>query len=146
MAKRILVPLDHETDYAAILPLVADLARGAGATVRLLHVEPVPANVDSREGHVVAYSDQEMDRMEREWVASLRATEPLLAGVAVEQTVRFGRVIDEIMTEIDGFDADLVVMTTRCRSSVKRRLLGSVAEQVMRRARPPVLLLRPALT
>ena len=145
MAKRILVPLDHDTEQPAILALVADLARGAGASVKLLHVEPVPANVDGPDGRVVAYSDQEMDRMEREWLASLRAVDPLLEGVAAERAVRFGGVVDEIMAEIESFDADLVVMATTCRSSVTRRLLGSVAEQVMRRAGPPVLLLRPAL-
>jgi universal stress protein A len=145
MAKRILVPLDHETEHPAILTLVADLARGAGASVKLLHVEPVPANVDATDGRVVAYSDQEMDRMEREWLASLRPVEPLLEGVTAERAVRFGGVVGEILTEIEAFGADLVVMTTTCRSRVKRRLLGSVAEQVMRRAGPPVLLLRPAL-
>lgn len=145
MAKRILVPLDAGTEHDLILPVVADLARGSGATVRLLHVAPVPANVDTSDGRVVAYSDQEMDRIEREWVTSLRASEPWFAGTTVERTVRFGHVVEEIMTEIDAFDADLVVVTTTCRSSVKRGVLGSVAEQVMRRARPPVVLLRPAL-
>ena len=144
MAKRILVPLDDGTERELILPLVADLARGSGATVRLLHVQPVPANVESGD-RVVAYSDQEMDRMEREWEDSLRASETCLAGVALEHTVRFGHVVDEIVAEIESFQADLVVVTTRCRSSVKRGLLGSVAEQVMRRARPPVVLVRPAL-
>jgi nucleotide-binding universal stress UspA family protein len=138
------VPIDHATDHGLILPVVADLARGAGATVKLLHVEPVPANVDSA-GRVVAYSDQEMDRMEREWLTSLHALAPVLAGATVEQGMRFGHVVDEIMAEIDAFGADLVVMTTTCRGSVKRRLLGSVAERVMQRAKPPVLLLRPAL-
>ena len=38
MAKRILVPLDALERSEAVLPLVADLARGAGSTVRLLHV------------------------------------------------------------------------------------------------------------
>src|SRR5207247_861611 len=35
MAKRILVPLDLTEDTEAVAPLVADLARGRGATVRL---------------------------------------------------------------------------------------------------------------
>lgn len=145
MAKRILVPLDDGTEHELILRVAADLARGSGATVRLLHVAPVPANVASREGRVVVYADQEMERLEREWLTSLRVSEPLFTGVTVERTVRFGDVVDEIMAEIDTFEADLVVVTTTRRSSVKRGFLGSVAEQVMRRAKPPVVLLRPAL-
>jgi nucleotide-binding universal stress UspA family protein len=145
MAKRILVPLDHGTEYDLVLPLVADLARGSGATVRLLHVAPPPDNVLGSEGRVVAYAYQETTRLEREWLASLAMAEPLLAGVTLERAVRFGDAVDEIVAEIEAFDADLVIMTTTCRSSVKRRVLGSIAEQVMRRAKPPVLLLRPAL-
>lgn len=145
MAKRILVPLDHATEYDVILPVVAELARGSGATVRLLHVAPVPANVVSPEGRVVAYADQEMSRVEHTWLASLQVSEPLLVGVTVERAVRFGSAVEEILNEVEAFEADLVIVTTTCRNSLKRGLLGSVAEQVMRRATPPVLLLRPAL-
>ena len=145
MAKRILVPLDHGTEHELILPLIGDLARGSGATVRLLHVAPVPENVVTAQGRVVAYSDQEMARLQHEWLESLQVSEAMLVGVTVERTVRFGPVIDEIVQEIEAFEADLVVVTTTCRNSVKRAVLGSVAEQVMRRVKPPVLLLRPAL-
>jgi uncharacterized membrane protein HdeD (DUF308 family) len=71
MAKRILVPLDNTTEHEAILPLVADMARGSGATVRLMHVAPVPASVVAGAGRVVAYADQEMDRLQHEWIVSL---------------------------------------------------------------------------
>jgi nucleotide-binding universal stress UspA family protein len=66
MAKRILVPLDRSDLAESIMPLVADLAPGADATVRLLHVAPVPENVVSTEGRLVAYADQEMERLEAE--------------------------------------------------------------------------------
>ncbi|PYN05671.1 MAG: universal stress protein, partial [Candidatus Rokuibacteriota bacterium] len=41
MAKRILVPLDQSPPAEAVLPLVGEVARGGGATVRLLHVAPI---------------------------------------------------------------------------------------------------------
>jgi nucleotide-binding universal stress UspA family protein len=145
MAKRILVPLDHTTDHGAIIPLVADAARGSGATVRLLHVAPVPVNALDSDGRVLAYVDQEMSRLEGEWRDSLPALEAMLAGMTVESVVRFGHPADEILAEAEAFEADLIAVTTSCPSGVKRALLGSVAEQVVRRARPSVLLLRPAL-
>ena len=40
MAKRILVPLDRSEASRSVLPMVADMARGSGGTVRLLHVAP----------------------------------------------------------------------------------------------------------
>jgi nucleotide-binding universal stress UspA family protein len=73
MAKRILVPLDRTSTSEAVLPFVSDLAHGAGSTVRLLRVEPVPNNVVSDSGRVVAYTDQEMARLEAEGLAHLAA-------------------------------------------------------------------------
>jgi len=145
MVKRILVPLDETTDHESILPLVADVARGAGATVRLLHVAPVPDNVVDVEGRIVAYSDQEMSRLQSEWLDYLDSVRFLLGGVPAEPALRFGDPVEQILAEAADTDADLIAVTTVCRSGVKRALLGSVAEQIVKRARTSVLLLRPML-
>ncbi len=60
MAKRILVPLDGAPSSEAVLSLVGAIARSAGSTVRLLHVDPVPDNVEHENGRVIAYADQEL--------------------------------------------------------------------------------------
>ena len=59
MAKRILVALDHTPPPAELLDLVNDSARGAGATVRLIHVAPGPDNLIGADGHLMAYANQE---------------------------------------------------------------------------------------
>jgi len=142
MAKRILAPLDQTADAEAALPLVADAARGAGATVRLLHVAPVPDLRVAAGGRVIAYADQEMARLEAEGTDYLRSVEVQLDGIPVECVVRFGDPVPEILAEVEGFGADLVVLTTTCRSGLGRAMLGSVAEQVFRKAAAPVLLYR----
>jgi nucleotide-binding universal stress UspA family protein len=142
MAKRILVPLDRSDLAESIMPLVADLARGADATVRLLHVAPVPENVVSTEGRLVAYSDQEMARLETESLNHLKGVAARL-GVPAECVVRFGDDADEILREVEAYGADLVAVTTAGKSGLKRTVLGSVAEQVFRRAQVPVLLYHP---
>jgi nucleotide-binding universal stress UspA family protein len=142
MAKRILVPLDRSELAETIMPLVAGLARGAGATVRLLHVVPVPENVVSKEGRVVAYADQEMERLETESLNHLKGIVARL-GVPAECVVRFGDDADEILREAETYGADLVAVTTAGKSGLKRLVMGSVAEQVFRRARVPVLLYHP---
>jgi hypothetical protein len=76
MAKRFLVPLDHRPLGEPAMAIVADAARAAGGTVRLLHVAPVPELVVSPEGHTVAYADQEMSRVEAEHLDHLRRFEP----------------------------------------------------------------------
>ena len=127
-----------------MIPFIADAARAAGATVRLLHVAPVPDNVVSADGHTVAYADQEMSRLETEHTEDLRHLEPQLGGIAVETVVRFGEPVEEILSEADAFGADVIAVMTTCRSGVKRALLGSVAEHLLRKAVATVLLIRPA--
>lgn len=144
MAKRILVPLDRETEHGAVLPLVADIARAGGAVVRLLHVAAAPETIVDNDGVVVAYADQEMQRLEMEARDWLVPAEAAMRPLPVEHAVRFGEPVDEILAEADAFGADLIVVTTTRRSAVRFALLGSVSDQLIRRARPPVLLLRPA--
>jgi nucleotide-binding universal stress UspA family protein len=144
MAKRILVPLDQTVDAEAIVPVVADLARGAGATVRLLHVAPVPNNVVNDDGRVVAYADQETARLEADGLDYLRTIEAQLDGIPIECVVRFGDPLPEILFEAEAFGADLIAVTTTGRHALGRLLLGSVAEQVLRKAPTAVMLVRPA--
>ncbi len=142
MAKRILVPLDRSPVAESVLPLVADLARSSGAAVRLLHVAPAPELQVDEDGRVIAYADQELTRLEAEGVDYLQTVELQFDGVPVECAVRFGDPVEEILLEADAFGADLIAVTTAGRSGIKRTVLGSVAEQVFRKAEGPVLLFR----
>jgi nucleotide-binding universal stress UspA family protein len=145
MAKRILVPLDQTTSSESVVPLLATMARESGATVRLLNVAPPPHNVEDVGGRVIAYADQEMNRVEAERTEYLAGVKSGLERVAAECAVRFGEPVEEILAEADRFGADLIVMTTTCRSGVSRVALGSVAEQVLRKAKVAVVLFRPGL-
>jgi nucleotide-binding universal stress UspA family protein len=144
VAKRILIPLDRSAEGEHVIPVVADAARAAGATVRLLHVAPMPSNVVGTAGRIVAYTDQEMSRLEAEHTEDLRRLASHLGGIAVETVVRFGEPVEEILREAEAFGADVIAVMTACRSGIKRALLGSVAEQLLRKAAATVLLVRPA--
>ena len=147
MPKRILVPLDQTVAAEAVVPLVAAIARDGGASVRLLRVSRMPENRVTDEGRVVAYADQEMSRLESEGVDYLRTVEMQLDGAgAVDCVVRFGDPVAEILDEAEEFGADLIAVTTAGRSALGRTALGSVAEQVVRKAEAPVILMRPART
>lgn len=143
MAKRILVPLDRSSLAESVIPLVTDLARGGDASVRLLHVAPTPTGRVDWEGRVVAYADQEMSRLHAESMDYLQTVELHLQGVPMESAVRFGDPLREILAEADEFGADLIAVTTAGRSGLRRAVLGSVAEQVFRKARVPVVLYSP---
>jgi nucleotide-binding universal stress UspA family protein len=137
MAKRILVPLDGSTTAEAVLSLVAS---GAGAAVKLLHVAPIPENQYGKDGYLIAYADQEIARLEAQHLDYLATVEAGLGSVPVERAVRFGDPVREILQEAEEWGADLIAVTTAGHSGLGRLVLGSVAEQVFRKAVVPVVL------
>jgi nucleotide-binding universal stress UspA family protein len=143
MAKRILVPLDTSERSESVLPFVADLARAAGATVRLLHVTPYSRTRFSDDNRVRVYAHQQEERDATEAAMWLRELSPLLDGVALEYRVRIGDPGEEILREADAFDADAIVLRAWPRRWW-RRTLGRVTRRVRAGAEAPVLLLSEA--
>ena len=142
--KRILVPLDQTFESEAVVPLIADAARGIGATVRLLYVAPMPDAVVDVDGRIIAYADQEAARVEAMGLDYLRTIEIGLNGIPVELVVRFGDPAEEIVRGAADFGADLIALTTRRRAGLRRLAPGGTAEQVCREADAAVMLLRQA--
>jgi len=142
MAKRILVPLKSIEPPASFVEMLAGLARGSGATIRLLHVGPSHDSVMDSDGRLVAYADQETRRLEAEAHDFLQVVAIALDGVPVELAVRFGDPAEEILHEADDLGADLVMLPV----APRRRLLGrdGIGQQVLRRATAPVALVRAA--
>ena len=142
MAKRILIPLDEAVHAENMINTIGMLARDAGATVRLLHVAPLPDSIVDDDGRVLAYADQEGERLEAEALDFLHAASIGLEGLAVECDVRFGDPVEQILEEAEAWGADLIAMTTRGRGRIERALMGSIAEQVFRKAPMAVTLYR----
>ena len=118
MTKRILTPIDGRVESEAIVPVVAALARGAGSTVRLLRVFPVPEHVVGPYGRTIAYVDQEMARLTAEGMDELAHI------------------------EAEVFNADLVTLATTRRSRLGSAIAPGVAERLEQDAKVPTLVLR----
>ena len=145
MAKRILVPLDGGESSEAAAHLAADLAVGSGGSVRLLQVRPVPEHRTAAFGRVVAYADQEMARLTAEGRDYLESVEARLGPVPVETVVRFGEPQEEILTEAEAFDADLIVLSASRRTGWLSQLgRGGIGERLLHDAPVPVVLVRAA--
>jgi nucleotide-binding universal stress UspA family protein len=141
MAKKILAPIDGREQSERIVPVVAALARGAGSTVRLLRVFPVPEAVIDPSGRTIAYADQEISRLTAEGLDQLAHIEAELEGIPVERVVRFGEPAEEIRLEAAAFSADLVTLAATRRGRLRSALLPGVAERVARDAAVPTLVL-----
>lgn len=142
MVKRILATVDTGEHGEDIVPVVAALARGAGSTVRLLRVFPIPQRVVGTHGRTVAYVDQEMARLTAEGLADLRHVETDLGDVPVETVVRFGDVAEEIALEAEAFGADLIALGGGRSGRLRSLVAPDVAERVERSVEIPTLVLR----
>jgi nucleotide-binding universal stress UspA family protein len=131
----ILCPTDlSEPSYGAFR-LACALARDYGAKIIVLHVYPTPAN------RAEADDRANDSQFEDELVETIRSNMPEHLGAVVEYQVVEGKPADEIV--FTARDCDLVVMGTHGTGGLRRVLMGSVAEHVLRNAPCPVLTVRP---
>jgi len=139
--RTLLVPLDGTLQAEHALPYALSIARRSGATVRLVHVH---SRLDHSEAWDMQPSEETQARRKRE-------KQEYLNDVA-ERIARVGAVSVETIL-IDSFDtedsllnvaesSDLVVMASRRRGFWRRLLSYSVTEELRRRLRIPVLLVR----
>lgn len=66
------------------------------------------------------------------------------AGFTASIEVRFGEPAEEIVAAAQQHQANIIAMATHNRAGLRQIVLGSVAEQVLRNASVPVLLVGPA--
>lgn len=134
---RILLPLDGSRLAEAILPVAASFGQRLDASLILLHVlEQEPPRAVHGEPHL-ARADAAESYLEQ------RAQALRDAGVTVEVDVH-ERPVASVAAAIDRHahehDADLIAMCAHGRSNPLDRLLGSIAERILRGGGAPILL------
>lgn len=130
--QKILVPLDGSPFAEGILPEVKELARPLGATFVLVRVASAPPVADLQRramDEASLYLQAKQEALEKE-------------GFQVQTEVRYGDAAEEILSCAVWNDIDLITMATHGRGGLRRWLLGSVAEKVLRGSDIPVLLFR----
>jgi len=139
--RQILVPLDGSIFAGQALPVALALARRSGASLQVLFVH---TGFDL--GEICLDSEDKMDWLlrekERNYLESLVKHLKAVADVPVTTTLGDGAVADAICEQAAASNADVIVMSTHCRGPLSRFWLGSIADQVVRRASAPVLLIR----
>ncbi len=148
MYRRILVPIDGSATSNRGLEEAICLARLTGGTLRLIHVVDELKYVTGFETFA-AYDSDLIPLMAKagEEVLEQGRERTQRAGIPVETalfTSPAGRVCDIVVEEAQGWGADLVVIGTHGRKGIGRMLMGSDAEQVLRCAPVPVLLVKSA--
>jgi nucleotide-binding universal stress UspA family protein len=134
--KKILCPVDFSryTDRASEFASI--FAKASGAEIVFLHVAPQGAyNGD------YGYA---MERTAEHAMARLVSVEPTIEGIKFSHDVKVCMMIaDSIVEYASEHDIDLIVLPTHGRTGLRRLVLGSVAEAVLRRANCAVATVRP---
>lgn len=146
MTYRILVATDFSTasDYAVRYAL-AMLGRTTGAELHLAHVV-VDTALHARIAKDERLLGEAMARLRNVIQAASGAQqgEETIERVVLPHVRLAGRAADGIEQLALDVGADLVVVGSQGRSGVARLVLGSVAEELLRRARVPLLVARPS--
>jgi nucleotide-binding universal stress UspA family protein len=144
MYKSILVPLDASPFAEHALPVALSLARRSGARLMLVTVV-TPLTQAYAEGLYVSTTDleQEMNAQRRAYLAKTADRLRAKADISVLTLVEHGEVAPILSDLVSRGEADLIVMATHGRGAFARFWLGSVADEMLRDARVPLLLVRP---
>lgn len=136
--KIILHPSDFSEDSQRAFEFACQMAGSTGGKVMVLHVHqpdvvamgdmpPIPVEIENEE----------------ESRHKLLAIHSSIPDVAVEHLFLTGSAVECIISTAQTRHADLIVMGSHGRTGLKRLLLGSVADHVLRRAPCPVLVVPP---
>lgn len=148
MYERILVPVDGSSTSKRGLDEALQIAARLGSRIRIVHVVDdaslamATSALATNVGDLLVSLADDGARILEDAGRTVQAS-----GVAFDTALRHntaGRVSDVIVKEAADWPSDLIVIGTHGRRGAGRWLLGSDAEQVLRAAPVPVLLVRAA--
>lgn len=138
--KRVVVPTDFSTESERAFAPTAEVARALGLGIALLHVvrEPVVLT-GAAPGAAMPIPQPDLQDQRETAGRQLRAMRHHFEGLDVATEVRISAVPAQTIADYaKEIGAHSIAIATHGRSGIRRLVLGSVAENVLRRARCPV--------
>ena len=142
--KKILFPNDFSENASKILQYVLSISEAYNSTIYLLHVVQdlhrwgkvyIPhTSMDVFQKEALEGAEKVMDRV---------CEEQLQSCPSFERRVVSGDPATEILKTIEAEDIDLVIMGTHGRKGLEHVILGSVAENVVKKSSAPVMTVNP---
>ena len=154
MYENILVPLDGSENSERAVPHARDMAKAFGATLHLLKVVSVSDELGFLQGGETAYVttpqyqelvDNIIDSQKSQAEAYLGQVKSGLEaeGISAVAVILEGVAADKIIQYAEESNIDLTVISTRGQGGVRRFLVGSTTDRVIRSGNLPVLAVSP---
>ena len=142
---KILLATDGSEEAASAARTAADLAQKTGSELHVVLVELSMAHVGMGPPEIADIPapkqeelDEESQRLLDAQVRQIKAD----GGTVTQVHLRVGRPDVEIVALAEEIDAGLIVMGSRGLGGIRRALMGSVSDSVVRHAHCPVLVVR----
>jgi nucleotide-binding universal stress UspA family protein len=138
--RRILIAVDSSPVAAHAAAVGIELARSLGGEVAFIHVVDPAQNWAPESGVPTADLVDRAVQEGKRLLAGFRPRATLQASPL--EFIQVGKPVSEIVQAAKDWPADMIVLGSHGRGGIRRLLLGSVAEGVMRHAPCPVLVVR----
>jgi nucleotide-binding universal stress UspA family protein len=141
---RVLCAIDFSPSSFMVLPFAASIARHYGGELFLAHVVPAEDSSTSvpPTSHVAV--DQALTQASVE--KRLNGMLANLCDIPHEVHLDYGGVSQKLSAIADKCDVDLIVIGSHGFQGIRKLLLGSIAEEIVRSATRPVLTIGPCVT
>jgi nucleotide-binding universal stress UspA family protein len=143
--RRILLATDGSEEAELATIRAVDLAQRTDSELHVVHVGVVPSFLVSYPGTLGYYGKlyEQIEEMSRELLRKQTWQVQAAGGTVAGTHLRMGEVALEIVALAEELGADLIVIGSRGLGGVRRALMGSVSDSVVRHAHCPVLVVRP---
>ena len=146
---KVLLATDGSEEAILAAHIAADLANKTDSELHIVHARPRiaphhpgyyvgPEVIEGATEKERKLLDQEAQRLLDAQVGQVRTA----GGRTVQTHLRIGRVDEEIIAAAEELGAGLIVVGSRGRGGMRRALMGSVSESVVRHAHCPVMVVR----
>jgi nucleotide-binding universal stress UspA family protein len=138
----ILLATDGSEEARLAATTAADVAERTGSELHVVHVGEVrPVYHPERHGYLARYEElqEQAQRLLKEQVEQVKAAGSEVA----EAHLRMGRADEEIVVLGQEIGAGLIITGSRGLGGIRRALMGSIPDSVVRHAHCPVMVVRP---
>ena len=140
-----LLAIDGSEEAALAAQAATELSKETGSEVHVTYVLPAPEKLIGHHTYSAAVRESVLEQAQSEAQQFLegRAEELKAEGAKIVDThLRTGEPDKEIIRLSEEIGATLIVMGSRGLGTVRRALMGSVSDSVVRHAHCPVLVMR----
>jgi len=142
---KVLLAIDGSEEAALAAQAATELSKETGSEVHVTYVLPAPEALIGHHTYSAEVRDSVLEQAQSEAQTFLegRAEQLRSEGAKVADTyLRTGEPDKEIVRLSEEIGATLIVMGSRGLGAVRRALMGSVSDSVVRHAHCPVLVMR----